>query len=37
MLSKKKRNKLPKNEKIKAIEYRRDYISRTEKETYYEK
>ncbi len=34
---KKKSDKLPKNEKLKAMEYRIDYISRTEKETYYEK
>ena len=33
----KKSSKLPKNEKIKAMDYRSDYISRTKKETYYEK
>ena len=32
---KKKSNKLPKNEKTKAMNYRIDYLSRTEEETYY--
>lgn len=34
---KKKSDKLPKNEKTKAMNYRIDYLSRTEKEIYYGK
>lgn len=33
----KKSDKLPKNEKTKAMDYRIDYLSRTERETYYGK
>ncbi|MCK5671829.1 MAG: type II toxin-antitoxin system RelE/ParE family toxin [Spirochaetales bacterium] len=33
----KKSNKLPKNEKTKAMDYRIDYLSRAKEETYYEK